>query len=74
MYVAVGDFNRDNKLDLAVVNVTDNTVGVLTGDGTGKFAAQVTYPVGGGANAGPDSILVVFAYVLAVIGLVYVTQ
>jgi hypothetical protein len=38
----VGDFNRDEKLDLAVTNFSDdvkgNTVSVLLGDGTGKFA------------------------------------
>ncbi len=27
--VAVGDFNRDGKLDLVVTNAGDNTVGVL---------------------------------------------
>lgn len=35
--VAVGDFNGDGKLDLAVANGGSNTVSVLLGDGTGNF-------------------------------------
>ena len=34
MAVAVGDFNGDGKLDLAVANRTATTVGILLGDGT----------------------------------------
>jgi hypothetical protein len=37
--VAVGDFNGDGKLDLAVSNYQGNTVSILLGDGTGKFTA-----------------------------------
>jgi hypothetical protein len=37
MSVAVGDFNGDGKLDLAVANLASNTVSVLLGDGTGNF-------------------------------------
>jgi hypothetical protein len=36
-FVAVGDFNRDGNLDLAVANGTDDTVSILLGDGTGNF-------------------------------------
>jgi hypothetical protein len=47
--VAVGDFNGDGKLDLAVVNEESNTVSILLGDGTGNFTlasspATGTYP------------------------------
>jgi len=35
--VAVGDFNGDGKLDLAVANQDANTVSILLGDGTGNF-------------------------------------
>jgi hypothetical protein len=35
--VAVGDFNGDRKLDLAVTNEGSDTVSILLGDGTGKF-------------------------------------
>src|SRR5580704_8150267 len=43
--VAVGDFNGDKKLDLVVVNETDNNVGILLGNGDGTFKPQVTYCV-----------------------------
>jgi FG-GAP-like repeat len=35
--VAVGDFNGDGKLDLAVTNLDDNTVSILLGNGDGTF-------------------------------------
>jgi hypothetical protein len=44
--VAVGDFNGDGNLDLAVTNATDGTVGVLLGKGNGSFNAQVAYTTG----------------------------
>src|SRR5262249_37340401 len=37
--IAVGDFNRDNKLDLAVVNQRSNSVSILLGMGDGRFTA-----------------------------------
>jgi FG-GAP-like repeat/Abnormal spindle-like microcephaly-assoc'd, ASPM-SPD-2-Hydin len=45
--VAVGDFNGDEKLDIAVANQYDGTVSVLLGNGNGTFPNAVTYPVGG---------------------------
>ena len=50
--MVVGDFNGDNKPDLAVVNNNDGTVAVLldttaTGATTPSFAAPVTFAVGG---------------------------
>ena len=44
--MAIGDFNGDGFLDLAVANRTDNTVSILIGNGDGTFQAQVTYPTG----------------------------
>src|SRR5262249_47367281 len=44
--VAVGDFNRDGKLDLAVANPGGNTVSVLLGNGDGTFGPRVDYGVG----------------------------
>ena len=35
--VAAGDFNGDEKLDLAVANLSSNTVSILLGDGMGNF-------------------------------------
>jgi hypothetical protein len=49
--VAVGDFNGDGKLDLAVANTgprpfTDSSVSVLLGNGDGSFQAAQKFPVG----------------------------
>jgi hypothetical protein len=44
--VAVGDFNGDGKLDLAVANSASNNVSVLLGNGDGTFQAAVNYAVG----------------------------
>src|SRR2546428_3308876 len=44
--VAVGDFNGDNRPDLAVTNYNSNTVSVLLGVGNGTFQPAVTLLVG----------------------------
>ena len=54
--IAVGDFNGDRHLDLAVVNSADNTVSVLLGDGTGNFTASASSPVSVGVK--PYSVAV----------------
>ena len=38
--VAIGDFNGDGKLDLAVANQDDNTVSILLGNGDGTFQSK----------------------------------
>ena len=43
--VAMGDFNGDGKLDLAVANLADGTVSILLGNGNGTFQTQVVYGV-----------------------------
>jgi hypothetical protein len=44
--VAVGDFNGDGKLDVAVVNGNANTVSVLLGNGDGTFQAKTDFATG----------------------------
>ncbi len=41
--VAVGDFNGDGKLDLAVVNTDSNNISVLLGNGDGTFQAASNF-------------------------------
>src|SRR5580658_1461238 len=43
-WMATGDFNNDGIPDLAVVNVTDNTLDILLGVGDGTFTIQTTKP------------------------------
>src|SRR5438067_1547326 len=52
--VAVGDFNGDGKLDLAVANVGSNTVSILLVTGTGTFGAKTDF----GTGSGPRSVAV----------------
>jgi hypothetical protein len=49
--VAVGDFNGDAKMDVAVGNYNANTISILIGDGAGSFAAAVNVPVNIGAKS-----------------------
>jgi len=44
--VTAGDLNGDGKLDLALVNQTDNTVSILLGNGDGSFQPKVDYATG----------------------------
>lgn len=44
--VAIGDFNEDGKLDLAVVNRNNNNVSIFLGTGTGSFGAPTNFAVG----------------------------
>ena len=48
---AVGDFNGDSKPDLAVVNLSSQSVFILVGNGTGGFNAASNIPVGAFPNA-----------------------
>lgn len=51
--VVVGDFNNDQKLDLAVANSVSNNISVLFGQGNGMFTtpAQTTATSGMGPNS-----------------------
>ena len=53
--VAVGDFNNDTNLDLAVANAGSNTVSILLGNGNGTF---VTPAVNFGVGNTPQSVAV----------------
>lgn len=45
----MGDFNRDNKIDLAVAN--GSNVAILLGNGDGTFAAFHNFPAGGASTS-----------------------
>jgi hypothetical protein len=49
--VAIGDFNGDHNLDLAVAISNSNFVTVMLGKGDGTFLSPTNYPAGNGANA-----------------------
>ena len=48
--IAVGDFNGDGKLDLAVTNAFDNTVTILLGNGDGTFTPTASSPLAVGTE------------------------
>src|SRR5262249_14539320 len=48
--IAVGDFNGDGVLDLAVVNSGDNNISILLGNGDGTFAAAGPFSTGAGPH------------------------
>ena len=52
--LAVGDFNGDGRLDIAVTNDVDATVSILLGNGDGTFQPQTTHAT---AN-GPEFLVV----------------
>ena len=45
--VAVGDLNRDGRLDIAVANADSDTIDLLFNQGAGNFATPVTLPFPG---------------------------
>ena len=45
-FVAVGDFNRDGKQDLAVANKSSDNVSILLGGGNGTFGSATIFAVG----------------------------
>ncbi len=67
--IVSADFNKDGKIDLAVLNNADNNVSVLIGDGNGSFAAPVNISLGtapvdlaaGGINGDGNADLIVVA-------------
>jgi FG-GAP-like repeat len=49
--LAIGDFNRDGIIDLAVANVGSESVSVLLGKGHGAFGAPRSFAAGPGSRA-----------------------
>ncbi|CAF1181469.1 unnamed protein product [Rotaria sp. Silwood1] len=54
--LAIGDFNKDNQLDIAVANYGTDNIGIFLGYGNGAFASQRTYTTT--LNSKPSSITV----------------
>jgi hypothetical protein len=48
-WVSAGDFNNDNRLDIATSNCNDDSVGILLGYGNGTFSTTKTYSTGNGS-------------------------
>ncbi|CAF4810949.1 unnamed protein product, partial [Rotaria sp. Silwood2] len=44
--VTVGDFNSDNRLDIAVANFGTNNIGIFHGFGNGSFSSQKEFSTG----------------------------
>jgi FG-GAP-like repeat/Cep192 domain 4 len=53
--LAVGDFNGDNKLDLAVADSGSNNLAILLGNGSGSFAPAAASPITVGVQ--PSSVV-----------------
>jgi hypothetical protein len=54
--IAVGDFNHDNHLDIAIANYGTNNIGIFLGYSNGSFVSQQTYTTLPKSN--PSSIAV----------------
>ena len=48
-WVAVGHFNNDDRLDIAVANLNHNNVGILLQNRNGTFASMTEYSTGSGS-------------------------
>ena len=57
--VAIGDANEDGHLDLATANtnISNESISLLLGDGTGSFGTATTLPVGNSDLHVPESVL-----------------
>jgi hypothetical protein len=55
IYVVVGDFNNDNRLDFVVLNEEDDNIGVFLGYVTISFFDQITFTTG--SNSQPQALI-----------------
>lgn len=53
--IAVGDLNNDARLDLVVVNSGTSNIGILLGQGDGRFSQQSIYTIG--TNSSPVGLV-----------------
>ncbi|CAF4246712.1 unnamed protein product [Rotaria sp. Silwood2] len=44
-WVAIGDFNNDTLLDIAVANYGTHNIGIFLGNSNGSFSNQITFPL-----------------------------
>jgi predicted nucleotidyltransferase len=44
--IAIGDFDNDHQLDIAVANPDTDSIGIFLGYGNGTFATQISYSTG----------------------------
>jgi hypothetical protein len=49
-WVTIGDFNNDNRSDIAIANYNINNVGIYLGLGNGSFSTVVPYSSGDGSS------------------------
>ncbi len=49
-YIAVGDFNKDNQLDIAIVDAKNDRLHIFPGYGSGNFATVTTYDTISGSS------------------------
>ena len=54
--LAIGDFNLDGKLDLAVADENDDNVMILLGDASGRFTQSLGPPIPVGKHPGPLAV------------------
>ena len=52
--IAIGDFNKDNCIDIAVANSGAKNVGIFFGNGDGTFSLQATYSTGSKSSLAGD--------------------